>query len=156
MTTANLIYWLGALVLALVCVAIVGAFYLQFRNKPKRGLRYNDEGELVAIEEVLHQQPFRLQGKGTYASEPLELEHGTYKVQYRFPPDVLVKIDIIRFLDGETSTILIKRGMGEASFTVEVDDRYVFEIAPADEISAWELAFTRLGLPSGKIPRPDE
>jgi hypothetical protein len=156
MTTANLIYWLGALVLALVCVAIIGAFYLQFRSKPRRGLRYNDEGELVAIEGVVHQQPFVLHGKGTYASEPLELEHGMYKVQYRFPADMLVKVDIIRFLDGETSTILMKRGVGEASFTIEVDDRYVFEVAPADEVSEWELAFTRLGFPSAKPPSPGE
>jgi hypothetical protein len=141
------------IIILIAVLLIVGGRYLQSRgNTRARKLRYNQHGELVAVEEVLPQQPIRLQGKGNHATKALRLEAGTYKVQYRFPDDVLVKVDL--WDSGDSETILLKRGVGVESFTVEADGRYVFEIAPADEMAAWEMDITRLGLPSRKSVEP--
>ncbi len=143
-------------IIVLIAVLLVlGGRYLQSRgNTRERKLRYNARGELVAIEEVLPQKPVRLRGQGNHMTEPVHLETGTYKVDYRFPDDVLVKVDLWQGVDSEM--ILLKRGSGVVSFAVESEGRFIFEIAPADETAAWEMDITRLGLPSPRTVEPPD
>jgi hypothetical protein len=143
------------IIVLIAVLLILGGRYRQSRQKTReRRLRYNERGEPVAIEEVLPQKPVRLQGKGIHTSEPIHLEVGTYKVVYQFPDDVLVKVDL--GAGGDSETILLKRGAGEASFAVELDGSFVFEIAPADDTAEWEMDITRLGLPSRGIVEPPD
>jgi hypothetical protein len=140
-------------IIVLVVLAVVGSRYLQSRTDTRqRKLRYDERGDLVAIEEVAGQQPIHLAGEGSHTTKPLQLQAGTYKLRYRFPTDVLGKVDL--WHEGDSETVVLKRSQGEASFTVADDGRYTFEIAPADEQAPWELDIMRLGLPSGMKP-PD-
>lgn len=142
-----------AYLIAGILVVLVGVvLYRQRRDEsPKRKLRYNASGQLVAIEEVIRQQPFRLQGRGTFSTEPVQLEQSTYKVEYQFPEKVLVKVDLLSMRDGEREMILLKRGAGAESFAIGMTGRYVFDIAPVDEEASWVMEISRLGLPSREI-----
>ena len=138
-------------IVLIAVVLILGTRYWQSRIPTReRKLRYGKRGELVAIEEVIGQQPITLKGKGNHATKPLPMEAGAYKLEYIFPDDVLVKVDL--WLNGDSETIVVKRGTGTASFNIDVTARYVFEIAPADEAAAWEITVTRRGLPSKSHP----
>jgi len=140
------------IILTLVVVLlIVGARYWQSRDSTReRRLHYDERGQLAAIGEALGQQPVRLQGKGSETTKAVHLRAGTYKVRYRFPDDVLVKVDLLD--DVEAETILLKRGAGESSFAISDDGHYRFDVAPADGQSPWQFDLTRLGLPSGIEP----
>jgi hypothetical protein len=143
------------IIILIAVLLVLGGRYLQSRgNTRARKLRYNARGELVAIEEALPQKPVRLRGQGSHTTEPIHLGAGTYKVAYRFPGDVLIKVDL--WASGDPETILLKRGTGEESFAVEADGRFVFEIAPADDRAAWTIEITRLGLPSRKTVEPPD
>lgn len=136
-------------VILLVLLAVAVARYVQSRADPtrQRKLRYGEGGQIVAIEETLGQQPIHLEGAGSHMTKPFHLQAGTYKLQYRFPPDVLVKVDL--WHGGDSETVVLKRDEGAASFAVSQDGRYTLDIAPTDESSPWTLDITRLGLPSG-------
>lgn len=131
-------------IIALVLLAVAVSRYLKSNTRQRR-LRYGERGQLVAIEETLGQQPIHLEGAGC-DSKPLDLQAGTYKLRYRFPEQVLVKVDL--WHGGDSETVVLKRGEGESSFVVARDGRYTLDIAPADESSPWALDITRLGLPS--------
>lgn len=133
------------IIIVLVVLAFVASRYVREQTR-ERKLRYGKHGEQVAVEEVIGQQPIHLNGKGNHTSEPLPLEAGTYKAQYRFPDDILVKVDL--WHKGEAETVVLKQGAGVTSFTIAASGRYVFAIAPADDVSPWTLDITRLGLPS--------
>ena len=137
-------------IIVLVAVLlIVGGRYLQSRGHSReRKLRYNERGQLVAIEEVLPQKPIHLRGEGNYSTEPIHLDRGMYRIFYQFPDDVLVKVDLIR--DGDADTLLLKRGKGVESFAIEVPGHYIIAIAPADEISGWDVEFVHQGQPHGQ------
>jgi YD repeat-containing protein len=136
-------------IIILVLLAVAVSRYVQSRADPtrQRRLRYDERGQLVAVEEPLGQQPIHLEGQGSHMTNLVHLHAGTYKLQYRFPPDVLVKVDLWR--DGDSETLVLKRGAGESAFTVAADGRCTLDIAPADDSAPWTLDITRLGLPSG-------
>jgi hypothetical protein len=139
----------------IVVLLIVGARYWQSRTITReRRLRYDERGQLVGIGEALGQRPVRLQGKGSEKTGAVRLQAGAYKVQYRFPDDVLVKVDLLTEADAET--ILLKRGAGDASFDIADDGRYRFDVASTDDESPWQLDITRLGLPSRDIGEPPD
>ena len=125
------------------------AFYMvQDKPKRKRKLKVGDDGELVAIEGVIHNQSIRFRGKGAQTTKPFDLEPGTYKLSYQFPESVLVKVDLISSFDGDSETILVKSGVSSKAFNVQIGGRYFFRVEPTEDNAHWEIECQRLSLPS--------
>ncbi|MBC7813090.1 MAG: hypothetical protein H7175_18175 [Burkholderiales bacterium] len=108
-------------------------------GKPKRELRLGDDGEVVAVGERLRGTEFSLRGTGTMASDTVELMAGVYKFEYTFPAGEMVKIDLINVDDADTETVVLKSGSGSVAMSVEVGGRYVFQVDPANESTAWSF-----------------
>jgi hypothetical protein len=146
-------------VVILVALAMVGVMgWLVYRKMRRdeaefaRQYQFDDEG-VQAVGEKIHNKPFQFQGEGAQSTRPIKLEAGDYKIRYRFPEYALVKVELFSADDGEGELILLKSGDGEASFTIEANGRYLFDIDP-QQGAAWKLEINRLGLPSGYKPPP--
>lgn len=131
---------LSVAALVVVFLLVRYADQLNLMGKRKREMRLGADGELVAVGERLRGTEFSLKGKGTTASDTVEFMAGVYKFEYEFPAGEMVKIDLINADDAETETVVLKSGAGSVAMTVEVGGRYVFQVDPANETTAW--AFT--------------
>jgi hypothetical protein len=113
-------------------------------EKPKRDLIVGDDGEIVRIGERARGKPVTLSGQGAHASDALELDSGVYRIAYRFPPEVLIAVKLIAVDDAEEHAVLVKRGEGSHTFSVETAGRYVVQVEPQDDHARWEVEYRRL------------
>jgi hypothetical protein len=77
-----------------------------------------------------------------------------YKLEYRFPPNVLISVRIIDTHDGD-DVLFIKSGEGAEALEIGTDSRFIIEIEPAEEDARWQIEIRPLGLPSGYRPVSD-
>lgn len=88
-------------------------------------------------------------GQSEFRTDSFDLESGTYKLLYWFPEAVMVKVELYSAGGDDHETLVMKRGTGEVSISVE-KGRYFCVIEPAEEPAEWEIEISRLGLPSQK------
>ena len=131
---------LSVAALVVVFLLVRYADRLNFMGKPKREMHLGDDGELVAVGERLRGTEFALSGKGTTASDTVDLMPGVYKFEYQFPAGEMVKIDLINVMDADTETVVLKSGSGSVAMSVEVGGRYLFQIDPANEATTWAFS----------------
>jgi hypothetical protein len=91
---------------------------------------------------------FTFRDRGNQITTAIELQPGTYKLQYQFPTGVLVKVDLISLGGGDSETLFIKSGSGSQALRIETGGRYSFQIKPVQEQAEWSFEISPLGLPS--------
>jgi len=91
---------------------------------------------------------FKFQDRGNQITPAIELQPGTYKLQYQFPNDIPVKIDLISLDEGDSETIVVRSASGSQALRIDARGRYAFQVEPVDEQSAWAFEISPLGLPS--------
>ncbi|MBI1281710.1 MAG: hypothetical protein GC179_26525 [Anaerolineaceae bacterium] len=139
------------LLVALILVGLVGYMaYAKFRRdqrtfdslyKPTDGDLFTDEGDLETSGSI------SFTGKSDFITQRFRMRAGKYKLIYRFPTDINVKVELSSADESDHEIIGIKCGEGEIGFTVRHDDDYFAEIEPEIDCD-WEIEIIRLGLPS--------
>jgi hypothetical protein len=142
--------WIVLLVAGLLIAVVAFAVYRKFQRDSAEFDRRFDFSE-DGIMERANNKPIRFQGVGAQTTRPFRLESGDYKVRYRFPEGVMVKVELLSADGVSEETLVLKAGAGEAAFSADAG-RYLLDIDPQDEDVAWKLEITRLGLPSGYKP----
>ena len=115
----------------------------QYGSKPSRVLKRDEWGNLVVIGDREVDAPVQFEGTGTWSSKPVALAAGSYRIAYRFPVDVLVRVGLVSSLDGEDVTLLIKSGSGVEGFDLE-GAAYIVQVQPADERAHWRIDLQRV------------
>lgn len=141
------------LLVALILVGLVGymAYAKSQRDqrtfdslyKPADGDPSTDEGDLETSGSI------SFTGKSDFITQRFRMRAGKYKLIYRFPPDLNVKIELFSADETDHEIIGIKHGEGEIGFSVKHDDDYFGEIEPEKDCD-WEIEIIRLGLPSSR------
>lgn len=141
------------LLVALILVGLVGymAYAKSQRDqrtfdslyKPAEGDLSTDEGDLETSGSI------SFTGKSDFITQRFRMRAGKYKLIYRFPPDVSVKVELFSADESDHEIIGIKYGEGEIGFSVKHDDDYFGEIEPEKDCD-WEIEIIRLGLPSSR------
>ena len=87
-----------------------------------------------------------IQGRGTQATDPVDLEAGLYRLAYQFKRDVSTTIKLIQCLSGEENVLLMGvSGTGSQTFTVTEADHYLFQVVvPGAQFPAWKIEVERL------------
>ncbi len=87
-----------------------------------------------------------IQGHGTQATDPVDLEAGLYRLAYQSKPDVKTTVKLIQCLSGEEDVLLKSvSGTGSQTFTVTEADRYLFQVVvPGAQFPAWKIEVERL------------
>jgi hypothetical protein len=143
--SAGEVILISLLILAVTLLVVVPILQRRAQmEKPKRDLIVGDDGEIVGIGERARGKPVKLSGQGTHASDALGLESGVYRIAYRFPPEVLIAVKLIAVDDAAEHTVLVKRGEGSHTFSVDTAGRYVVQVEPQDDHAGWELEYRRL------------
>ncbi len=138
---------IAVLLIALIVYAISRKLTLDSQEFDRQ-FDFNEAG----VMEREHNAPLQFKGVGAQSTRPFKLEAGDYKIRYRFPEGVLVKVELLGAEDGDGEIIVLKSGRGEAGFTVISAGRYLLDIEPPDDDADWKLEINRLGLPSGYKP----
>lgn len=89
--------------------------------------------------------PLYFAGHGTGNVEAESLIESTYRIDYQFSGDGLVKIELIETASGNSDTILLKSGSGTAGFRVQHAGHHRLHIAPLQEDTSWELSIQPVG-----------
>lgn|GEM_PF-6755578 len=127
----------------LFALAIGVLFVLSFRARlqpPRRELYHNPKGQLAAIGGVRLNEG-RLAGHGNTLSEPLQLRHGYYRIDFQF--DALTRVALVD-ADGDT-TLFIRGGVGteELDIIPNPSGNCRLLVEPAEENAAWKLTYGR-------------
>ena len=104
----------------------------------KQKKRKNDEAGSDSI--------YLIEGYGTQATDPIDLDFGMYRVAYQFAPGMPITVKLIQCLSGEEKVLLADvSGTGSQTFMVEDADRYMFQVAVAGAYSpAWKIELEQL------------
>ncbi len=147
------------IVVILVALGMIGLMgwlvYQKMRRDEAEFARhyaFDDDG-IETVGKQAHNKPFQFQGEGAQTTRPVKLQAGDYKIGYRFPENALVKVELFNAADGDGEVILLKSGVGESIFSIDIVGRYQFDIEPQEGV-AWKLEINRLGLSSGHKPAP--
>ncbi|MBZ0303086.1 MAG: hypothetical protein K8J31_25290 [Anaerolineae bacterium] len=89
--------------------------------------------------------PLRFQGTGEARLEAERLIESTYRIDYQFPGDSLIKVELIQCATGDSTTILLKRGKGVDSFVVNRAGRHLLRVEPLREDVAWKFEIRPVG-----------
>ena len=72
---------------------------------------------------------FHVEGRGTQATDPVELAPGMYRLRYDLPPRAPTTVRALGLVSRAEITILdAQNGAGSITFDVEEPDRYVFQV----------------------------
>ncbi|MBA3868409.1 MAG: hypothetical protein H0X30_04595 [Anaerolineae bacterium] len=139
------------LLIALILIGLVGyiAYAKSQRDqrmfnslyKPANADALHDEHDLEATGSIA------FAGKSDLITQRFNMRTGNYKLMYRFPSDVRVKIELFSADESDHEIIGIKQGEGEIGFSVRHDDDYFGEIEPEKDCE-WEIEIRRLGWPT--------
>lgn len=88
------------------------------------------------------------EGIGEETTRPFRLRAGRYQIRYLFSGNVPVKVDLLRTVDGDRETLVLKAGEGAASFEVVESARCRLVVEPSDPDAEWEVEISPLMLPS--------
>lgn len=132
------------LVIALILLVIVG--YPVYRKLQRASPTSLPDTELLNNNNEWD-SILAFQGESEFRTDTFEMETGNYKLMYWFPEEVLVKVELFSAAGDEHETLVMKRGTGETSFSVEAG-RYFCLIEPTEESAEWEVEISPLGLPS--------
>lgn len=140
-----LAYILGyAAIFALFAILVfLAALYIGRRLRDVENDRVKKQGD-----------SFIFSDRGNQITAVVELQPGTYKLQYQFPDGISVKIDLISIDDGDSETLIIKSGSGSQAFRIEARGKYAFQVDPVDDRSEWSFEISPLGLPSRREAIP--
>jgi hypothetical protein len=108
----------------------------QMQSRRPRSVSYPDRPAL------------HFQGRGESTVSTNGLIESSYRIDYCFPGDVLVKIELIERATGNDEVILIKSGEGVEGFTVPHAGDYLLRIEPLADDAAWSFDIRPVG------PRP--
>ena len=136
MSYESLLIW----VLVIVVLAVF-AYGILSSSSPGRKLWRDEKGKLVAIGERQSTEPGRLSGHGSEMSGRLQLEAGTYRIDYQF--DALTRVALVDANGDET--LFIKGGDGTEPMTIPASGSYRLLLEPADEDAAWTLTYRHIG-----------
>jgi hypothetical protein len=142
--------WIVLLVAGLLVAVVAFAVYRKFQRDSAEFDRRFDFSE-DGIMERAENKPLQFQGVGAQTTRPFRLESSDYKISFRFPESVLVKVGLLSTDGVSEETVVLKSGAGEAAFSADAG-RYLLDIDPQDEDATWKLEITSLGLPSGYKP----
>jgi hypothetical protein len=98
-------------------------------------------GSLAGAEVV-----YTFQGKGSQASDAIDLEPGLYRIRYSFSDDTKTGVILVSLHEHIRRDILNHRsGTGSATFGIEEGDRFVFEVTiPGGLSRRWQFEVERL------------
>ena len=135
-------------VIALVLLGLVG--YMAYAKSQRDQRIFSDlykpvEGDLSTDQDDLETiGSIAFSGKSDFTTQRFKMSAGKYKLMYRFPPDVRVKIELFSADGSDHEIIGIKQGEGELGFSVKHDDDYFGEIEPEKDCE-WEIEIWRIG-----------
>ncbi len=89
---------------------------------------------------------YLIRGRGTQATDPVDMDSGMYRLAYQFTPGVSTTVKLIQCLNGEEQVLLTRvSGTGSQTFTVTEADRYLFQVVvPVAQTPAWKIEVERL------------
>ena len=90
--------------------------------------------------------PLYFSGLGTQTTYSLHMRPGAYKMEYHFPPDTLVLVELVRTDTAEASRLVRKSGYGSWVFSVEHPARYVFQVETEAANTMWSFDVRLMGL----------
>lgn len=127
-----------AIIFALFAISVFGmAVFIERRFRANENSPFKKNGDIFAFS-----------NRGDQITSAVELQPGTYKLQYQFSTGVSVKIDLISLDDRDSETLVIKSGTGSQAFRIKTSGRYAFRVEPLNEQSEWFFEISPLGLPS--------
>jgi hypothetical protein len=131
--------WIGIVIVLLLLLVVLSRWRLQTgtgksEDRYGRTLRFHGTGEMT------------VRAPGLIASQ--------YRLDYQFPENVLVKVDLLDTATGERELIVLKRGAGVAGFDVTHPGDYLLHVAPLDDTAEWQLTM-RPGGSGNKMGRTD-
>ncbi len=91
-------------------------------------------------------QTREFRGQGDSSVTAGELLSAQYRLDFRFPDDVLVKIELVEINTGNSGLVLLKSGIGVSDFTVENAGSYRFHVEPVAQDSRWSFTIKPVGL----------
>ena len=127
----------------IVVVGVALPYWRRYEPMSGRALKRDARGDLTAIGGHEPDDPLQFEGRGTWSSQPIPLAAGSYRIAFRFPADVTVRLGLLSSSDGEECTLLIKSGSGVAGFELE-SASYIVQVQPADEGVAWQIEIQRM------------
>jgi len=78
-------------------------------------------------------------GTGKHVTEAAFFETAIYRLQYQFPTETNVKVDLVSADGKSAKTIVNKSGFGSSTFNIQMSKYYAFQIEPADDEAEWAL-----------------
>jgi hypothetical protein len=131
-------------IFALIAILVIlAAIFIGRRLRDGENARFKRDGNI-----------FTFSYQGNQITAVVDLQPGTYKLQYQFPDGVSVKIDLISIIEDDSETLIIKSGSGSQAFRIEARGKYAFQVDPVDDLSEWSFEISPLGLPSRRDAIP--
>jgi hypothetical protein len=125
--------------LALVIVVGLVAFSLLGLLAVRRSRqRLSTRSQTDAVEQ-------NFEGRGTETVDLGELLTAQYRVDFEFPANRLVKVELIENNTADRHLILFKSGTGTEGFVVERAGRYFCQVEPQAESDHWVLRLRPVG-----------
>lgn len=119
----------------IVIMSALGVYGLRgFQARRPRPSRYPDI------------EPLRFQGRGTMTINADDLLASAYRIDYSFPDEALVKVELIERATGNRDVILIKSGSGVEGFDVPQAGHYLLQVEPLAEAVGWKCQIRPVGL----------
>jgi hypothetical protein len=88
----------------------------------------------------------RFQGQGSGTAEAQVLIAAQYRIDFQFPDEVLVKLELIEADTGNSDLILLKSGSGTDGFVVENAGRFLFQVEAQNEDARWSFTIKPVGM----------
>jgi hypothetical protein len=131
---------LGVIFICFVAVMLVKESTSLFgpRQKPPASTGYKPSVR-AGTPKVTPDLLLTFKGEGAQRTETFFLECAIYRIEYQFPPDVKVKLELVSADGGTRKLLANKSGFDSSTFHVQTAKYYVLDIAPSAQDSAWVI-----------------
>jgi hypothetical protein len=137
-TSGPLLQLAELILIGVVCLLVLGAVALYGVQRVRRRSKPLPDGHMPEARSF--------SGQGSATLEAPDLIAAQYRLDYAFPNEVLVKIELIEVVTCSSELILLKSGSGVEGFTVETAGRHLFQVEPQDEAAEWRFSIKPVGL----------
>src|SRR5262245_8757239 len=87
------------ILVAVLMVAVIGWVAYQKNRREQaefnRRFAFDEEEGIESMWDEAHNKPFQFQGNGAQTTRHIKLEAGNYKIRYRFPEGVTIKVELL-------------------------------------------------------------
>lgn len=137
-------YWmlaaLGVLFLCFVAYMLIKESSSLFgpRQKPDASTGYKPSVR-ASTPKVTPDLLLTFKGEGAQRTETFFLECAIYRIEYQFPPDAKVKLELVSADGGTRKLLANKSGFDSSTFHVQTAKYYMLDIAPETKDANWAV-----------------